>query len=514
MNPTNSTPPDSRLMKPGSAMRRLAALDLLGLALLAILLRIPAFFSSSPIGFDDGVYGLSANAMRSGYAPFRSVFSSQGPLFLPIVRIADFIGLERINSPRLAPLCAGIAITIATYLCALRLTTRSAAVLAAALVASSGVVLWTTGPITSDGVSSAFSVSAVAAALYFRSKPSLRLVITISLFAGAAVSTKSLLVIPAIGVAWLLVVSVKHWLAAAMVPAIALCILIATSLPWGVTNVYEQSIAYHTSQPGSLDALANLNKIANTVIHRDPPLLVLSLLCILIALIGAVSSSVRKDKAENLAPQESSRESFLNRITSGDRFLWIWLISAFALLLAEQKLWNNHISIMAPPAALLIACHLPPWRVVAIALVLSIPLQVAGMTSIYNPKPVSGDDKRAVRALSRAGDSWALSDTPGLVWRAGSSTDPWFVDNSELRITTSNAALQITSKMLAAAASQKRVCMVVITSERRWGSFPDLPKRLYMLGYEKTESFNSGTPNSGTHNSGTLGVYERSCDSK
>ncbi len=514
VNPTNNTPPDSRLIKPESGIRRLAALDLLGLALLAILLRLPAFFSSAPIGFDDGVYGLSANSMRSGYAPFRSVFSSQGPLFLPILRIADFVGFERINSPRVAALFAGVAITIATYLCAIRLTTRSAALLAAALIASSGVVLWTTGPITSDGVAGAFAVSTVATALRFRSKPSMRLALTISLLAGAAVSTKSLLVIPAIAVAWLLVASTKQWISAALVPAIALCVLIASAIPWGLINVYEQSIAYHTTQPGSIDVPANLDKIATTILHRDPPLLLLSLLCILVALLNAVLASRRNRGAGELALQQSSTRTIPERFTSGDRFLWIWLGAALALLLAEQKLWNNHIAILAPPAALLIACHLPPWRVVAIALVLSIPLQISGMTQIYNPKPVSGDDAIALRSISRVGDSWALSDTPGLIWRAGSSTDPWFVDNSELRITTSNTALQITSKTLAAAASQARVCMVVITSERRWGSFADLPQRLRTIGYGKTESFNSGAPKTGAPNSGTLGVYERSCDYK
>lgn len=501
VTPRDDTPADSPLVKSRSALRRLAALDFLLLAIFAILLRIPAFLSSAPIGFDDGVYGLSANSMRSGYAPFRSVFSSQGPLFLPILRVADFIGFERMNSPRLAALFAGVTITIATYICAIRLTTRGAAVLAAALVASSGVVLWTTGPITSDGVSGALAVSAVAAALHYRSKPSIRLALAIGILAGAAVSTKSLLAIPAVGAAWLLVAATKRWIVAALIPAVALCVLIAASIPWGIANVYEQSIAYHTSQPGSIDALANLNKISNTIIDRDPPLLLLSLLCVFSAFLGALLKSRSSYMEENFVPKHSSKESFLARITGGDRFLWIWIASAFVLLLAEQKLWNNHIAIMAPPAALLIACHLPPWRVVAIALVLSIPLQVSGMTQIYQPGPAMGDDARAIRALSRVGGSWALSDSPGLIWRAGSSTDPWFVDDSELRITTSKDELKITSLSLETAANQARVCMVVITSERRWGSFADLPERLGRIGYAKTESFKTGS----------LGVYERRC---
>jgi len=510
--PTNGTPPDSRLTKPRSGIRRLVALDILGLAVLAVLLRLPAFFSSAAIGFDDGVYGLSANAMRSGYAPFRSVFSSQGPLFLPILRIGDFVGLERINSPRVSALFAGVAISVATYLCAIRLTNRGAALLGAALVASSGVVLWTTGPITSDGVAGALAVSAVAAALRFRSNPSSRLALAISLLAGAAVSTKSLLVIPAIAVAWLLVASTKQWIRAALIPAIALCVLIASALPWGLVNVYEQSIAYHTTQPGSIDVLANLNKIGTTIIRRDPPLLLLSLICILVALVNAVLTSRRKSGAVNLAPQQSSTTSILERVTVGDRFLWIWLAAALALLLAEQRLWNNHIAILAPPAAILISCHLPPWRAVVIALVLAIPLQVSGMTQIYNPKPPSGDDALAIRAISTIGSSWALSDTPGLIWRAGASSDPWFVDNSELRITTSNETLKITSELLLEAAAQQRVCMLVITSEKRWGSFPDLPRGLSKMGYEKTASFKTGTQTS-TQTS-TLGIYERRCSLK
>lgn len=512
MIPTNGTPPDSRLTKPRSGIRRLVALDILGLAVLAVLLRLPAFFSSAAIGFDDGVYGLSANAMRSGYAPFKSVFSSQGPLFLPILRIADLVGFERINSPRIAALCAGVAISIATYLCAIRLTNRGAALLGAALVASSGVVLWTTGPITSDGVAGALAVSAVAAALRFRSNPSSRLALAISLLAGAAVSTKSLLVIPAIAVAWLLVASTKQWIRAALIPAIALCVLIASALPWGLVNVYEQSIAYHTTQPGSIDVLANLNKIGTTIIRRDPPLLLLSIICILFALVNAVLASRRNSGAVDLAPQPSSTTSILERVTGGDRFLWIWLAAALALLLAEQRLWNNHIAILAPPAAILISCHLPPWRAVVIALVLAIPLQISGMTQIYNPKPPSGDDALAIRAISTIGRSWALSDTPGLIWRAGASSDPWFVDNSELRITTSNETLQITSELLLEAATQQRVCMLVITSEKRWGSFPNLPRGLSKMGYEKTATFKTGTQTS-TQNS-TLGIYERRCSLK
>lgn len=68
--------------------------DALLLGLGALALRLPAFFAPANLGYDDGGYGLAAVAMRQGYAPFRDIFSSQGPLFLPLVRLADLAGLR------------------------------------------------------------------------------------------------------------------------------------------------------------------------------------------------------------------------------------------------------------------------------------------------------------------------------------------------------------------------------------------------------------------------------------
>ena len=49
----------------------------------ALVVRLPAFFAPQPLGFDDGQFAMSVIAMRHGGLPFREVFSSQGPLFLP-----------------------------------------------------------------------------------------------------------------------------------------------------------------------------------------------------------------------------------------------------------------------------------------------------------------------------------------------------------------------------------------------------------------------------------------------
>src|SRR4051812_2997322 len=124
----------------------------IAIAIGAVALRIPAYLSVRHLVFDDGVYGASAVAMRAGGLPFRDVFSSQGPLFLPLVWAFDLLGLRTFDAPRLLSLVSGVALVLATWSAAraLRLSTPATA-LAAGLVAASGSMLWVSGPLTSDG---------------------------------------------------------------------------------------------------------------------------------------------------------------------------------------------------------------------------------------------------------------------------------------------------------------------------------------------------------------------------
>ena len=84
-----------------SQARRLWRIDALVLGLVAVVLRLPAFFATRSLVFDDGVYASSALAMRNGLQPFRDVFSSQGPVFLPLVWLADLLGFRTLDAPRL-----------------------------------------------------------------------------------------------------------------------------------------------------------------------------------------------------------------------------------------------------------------------------------------------------------------------------------------------------------------------------------------------------------------------------
>ena len=83
----------------------------------------------------------------------------------------------------------------------------------------------------------------------------------------------------------------------------------------------------------------------------------------------------------------------------------------------------------------------------------------------------------------------AISDDPGLVWRAGRRTTPDLVDASVLRIETGDITSGVASPRSPA---EDDVCAVAVRSAARWGSFDDLPDRLAAAGYELAESDDHG----------------------
>jgi hypothetical protein len=106
---------------------------------------------------------------------------------------------------------------------------------------------------------------------------------------------------------------------------------------------------------------------------------------------------------------------------------------------------------------------------------------VAHTWPILHPDAYDPFAREAVAIMESLPDgAKAISDDPGLVWRAGRRTTADLVDASVLRIETGH----ITSESLAVAAAEPDVCAVVVTSGERWGSFDDLPDRLADEGYE------------------------------
>jgi 4-amino-4-deoxy-L-arabinose transferase-like glycosyltransferase len=451
--------------------------DIVLVGLVALLLRIPAFLSFQQLGFDDGQFAESVLAMRAGGLPFREVFSSQGPLFLPMAWLGDLLTGRTIDSPRTIAVLSGVALTIAVYCAARELTTRAGALLAAVLVTASGSVLWTTGPLTSDGLGEAFATGCVAVALAYRRKPSVGKIVAIGVLAGAAFSVKSLLEVPALLAAGLLVIDgrrIRHILA---VPAIALAVAFVIAAPWGLQRVYDQSVTYHTDQAQHREIGANADKTLRTLVERDAPLVAAGLVAIIAALIVR-----RRSK-----PRARQHTDLLARLTGGLGPIVLWLVLSLTVLLLEAPMWRNHLAHVAPAAALLVGVAASTPRiatVIALAALVVLPWHVSHLSELLWPRDYTGVSAQIVHRLRKLPPgAQVISDDPGLVWRAGKRTPDRFVDVSILRIHSRRPGLRIDQRTVVRAARNPVVCAVVQVANVRFGSFHGLHHALERSGY-------------------------------
>ena len=204
--------------------------ELLAIVAAAVLLRLPVVLSRSPLTFDDGVYLASAGALRAGGLPYRDVFSSQGPAFLPLLWIADGLGLRTLWSPRLLPLLAGVLLVVVVHRIGLRVADRWGASLAALLVAVSGLVVFTTNRIESDGVTAALVAAAVLVA---SGEPSRRRDLGAAALLGLAIAVKSLFAAPGVLAVLWLIGRRGGWRRAAVVAGGAILLVIVLAVPWG-----------------------------------------------------------------------------------------------------------------------------------------------------------------------------------------------------------------------------------------------------------------------------------------
>jgi hypothetical protein len=462
---------------------RRASILLIAIAVGAVALRIPAYLALRHVSFDDGVYGASAVAMRTGALPFREVFSSQGPLFLPLVWLSDLAGLRTLDAPRLLAVASGLALVVATWSAAraVRLSAAAAAV-AAALVATSGSVLWVTGPLTSDGPGLALAAWAVAAALWYRREPSLRLAVVAGALLGAALSVKSLLLGAAVPVGWALLPNRRH-LGAAVAAAAGLGLAVA--LPWGLGNVWDQAFRYHLEAAGPRTPVRNLRKVVSTLGDRDLP--------VVLAALAAAGAGVAAGNWRSFTGIQRKRNaSWPGR--GGGGLIAGWLVATVVVLAAEHPLWRSHVSHLIPPAALLIAGafdrvrrRLPAAAGVAVAVVAcaAVPYHLVHLSEVLwpaSPGPALAAARADLRALPPA--ALAISDDPGVIWRAGRRTPPDLVDTSILRIDSG----RITAASLTRAAADRRVCAVLVWS-RRFGDLTALPDGLRRLGYGDARAY-------------------------
>ena len=470
-SPAAADAPEQAVSADPSTTRR----DLLWLTGLALLLRLPTFFAVKHLTFDDGVFGASAVAMRNGGVPFREVFSSQGPLFLPLVWIADTLGLHSLNGPRLLGLASGLVLVVVLYLAGRELGGRPGARIAGVIAAVTGSSIAVTGSIAADGPAMALASTAVLLALRYRREPSTGRAALMGIALGAAIMVKALVLPAAVPVGLILLWGrrPKDWFAAV---GAAVAVGLGLSLLWGFADVWDQSVVYHLDAPGGSDPGANLKKLVSTLTTRDVALVATALLTLVaVVLRHRAGDEVRDDRPDQgVGPAVPI-------------LLWAWFVAMFVMLCLEHPMWRPHISELVPPSALLLAWYRPPAKPAAVVIALGTIFMIATYAgpSLLWAGDYEGDEAVVVDALRDLPDgAVAISDEPGQVWRAGLRTPDNLVDGSAL-LTDSG---RVTADTLAEAAAADEVCAVVVWSDR-FGQFDELPALLADEGFEVAETF-------------------------
>jgi hypothetical protein len=420
------------------------------------------FFSPRHVLYDDGVYGVTVFAMRHGARPFHDVFSPQGPLQLPILFVGDLIGLRTINGPRVAPVLAGIAMTLAVWAAGRRLGgTAWGAGLAAALAATTGTMLWTTGPITGDGIAVAFAAIAAWLALRYRDRPTTWAAVGTGLAMGAALTVKALVIPVALPVAW--------WLWSArrvrdLVLAVGASVVLglAVTLPWGFGPVYDQSVKYHRESslygPGE-----QFHKLVTTLINRDLPLL----LAVALGIVAAVVAHTRPVDSDTIA-------------------VAMWLVAGALVLVFEPAMFRNHVAAIIVPLALLVAMRPPPPKWAAVAAIFAIPWWIGHNTTVLWARDYRGSEAALVAQLrALPPDAKVITDEPGFAYRTNHRLPANLNDASVQRIDQG----MITTDTIVDAARHDDVCAVAIWSSRYGRDLPGLQDALAELGFEEAATY-------------------------
>ena len=469
----------------------------MALALLALVVRIPAYLAQRALTFDDAVFANSALAMRDGGIPFRDVFSSQGPLFLPMVALGDTLGLRTMDSPRVLAVASGIAAVVATYWAALALTDRIGALMAGALLATSGTLAWVTGPLAADGPALAFTAVTMGLALRHRDRPTTARAALMGAALGAALSTKSLEAPILVPVALVLLApfvsaarrralartALWHGVVAALA---AVAVFLVVSVPLGLAEVWDQSVVYRSDAAADRNLGANAVKLVTTLWDRDLAVLAIGA----VALVCGVLARRRSGSARVVAVDHDVSWASQRRWSTDGTSDWspsgrllsvAWLVSTLVwLVVVVSPLWRPHVAAVSIPLVLVIAAYRPPLRPLAVAAVLAVPLVVVQLDGLVVTGQYGGTEAQLVATLRDLPEgAWVISDEPGVVWRSGRRTTDDLVDPSMLR----REQGRYTAASLAAAATDPRVCAFVRVSEERFGYFEELPDLLTDAGF-------------------------------
>ena len=425
----------------------------------AIVVRLGALFAHRHLSLDDGAYGVSTIDMRHGLVPYRDLFASQGPLHYPLLFVGDLLGFRTLDAPRVAPFLAGIAVALGIWAVARRLgSARTPALIAALVAATTGSMLWTTGPVSADGLAAAFTIWAVWAALVFRDSLRVEWALLAGALAGCALATKPLMFPALIAITWWLWSRrrVSDVVAAA---AAATAVWFASAVPWGLGRVWNQSIAFHMDKHRASGPITQLGKLTTTMLSRD--LVLLGVLALVVVAVWRKCAGAPTRRSDQIV-------------------LLLWTGALIVVLIAQTLLLVSHVAALIVPLTLLFAIAPPPMRWLTIALIVLIPIQAYQLSDVLWPHGYGRADAEVVRTLRQLPEgARAMSDIGGLVWRAGRITPRQLNDNSNARISTGR---ETTATVLHAAADA-RTCAAVIWSFRWANELPGLREGLRANGY-------------------------------
>jgi hypothetical protein len=328
-----------------------------------------------------------------------------------------------------------------------------------------------TAPVNADGPSLALSVLAIAFALRYRDDPRLLNAVWVGLAVGGAMSIKALSG-PAVVVAGLIVLTAP-WPRrtgvrdAAIAAATALAVYLLVALPFGLGDVWDQSVTYHQDARDIATTGGAFKKVLTTLWDRDK-LLVVALALAAIAYVVRLVVRRRAGRPGDRA------------LTVVTAFFLLWTVILLALLVWEPALWRAHVAHLVPPLALLASLRPAPWKVLVVAGVVTVPFAIASNTNILWPDGYRGQQAAVVRRLETfASGARFISDEPGLVWRADRDIPGEFADASFLRIDDG----RITQRSLVRGAAAHDVCGVLVTSAMHYGRFGGLADALVAEGY-------------------------------
>jgi hypothetical protein len=387
---------------------------------LGLAFRLPSVLANHPIGFDDGVYLSSVQAMRLGHKPFSEIFSSQGPLFLPILRLFDLLGGEAYWAPRVPMAVAGAVLAVLATVAVWRWRGPLAGWTAGLVVALSGSAFSASSAVEAEGITACFALGAVLVA--FSPRFGRYRAVLAGVLVGVALSIKSLFVVPAaLAISWVVWRRSTFWQVLLSAGA-GVAIPILSFLWWGPRDVWDQYVAFHLDAVGQREPVRNLLAIGFRAMIYDTAAVAVAVT----AFVLAVRARRSKDR-DSIVIRDPNDNPAL--VLQG---LGIWTIFTAVVLLFQAPLFPRHSVFLLIPAVLLVMAVVPARTWIPIVAIAGAAVSLFFSSWIPLADPVQ---EEAIAALTRIETHGAIvTDEPGLAYFASLPIPPNLVDPSTVRI--------------------------------------------------------------------------------